>query len=53
MPLAVLDLCCEKPGEQATHSDGPYLHKADRMKKIFLEPLPQGCREHRNVMRVC
>ena len=43
------DLCCEKPGDQISDANGHYLHKADRMRKILMEPLNQGREERRNV----
>ena len=47
-----MDLYGQQPGDQISDANGPYLHKDDRMKEIFLEPLNQGCHEHRNVIEV-
>jgi hypothetical protein len=46
------DLCCEKPGNQISDANGPYLQKSDRMNKILTQPLNQGREEHRNVIVV-
>jgi hypothetical protein len=35
------DLCCEKPGDEISDKNGPYLQKAAGMKKILGKPLIQ------------
>ncbi len=38
----LMDLCCEKPGDQIRDANGPDLHKADRVRKILTQPLEPG-----------